>query len=252
MTELTLFRVALQFLTRIPVGRLDVGRPFEPRWLTDCVRWFPVVGLLVGAVVGGVLVLATPLWGPGIAAVLALTAGVMLTGGFHEDGLADSFDALGGVVSRQRTLEILKDSRIGSYGALALGLSLGLRGLVLAQLATLPPLPALATVAGLHGLARWAPVVLMAALPYGGDVEHAKAKPLALGVTPGLLAAATLLALPAAALLPALAVLALPLAALPWFVWLRRRLGGYTGDGLGACEQTAEMLLGLALVALLT
>jgi adenosylcobinamide-GDP ribazoletransferase len=200
-----------------------------------------------------VLVLATPLFGASIAAVLALTAGVMLTGGFHEDGLADSFDALGGVVSRERALEILKDSRIGSYGALALGLSLMLRALLLMQLATLlPPLPLLAAVAGLHGLARWAPVLVMAALPYGGDLGHAKAKPLALGVTPRLLALACLLALPAALLLPApLALLGAPLAAGLWIVWLRRRLGGYTGDGLGACEQTAELLIGLALVAAL-
>lgn len=247
--ELTLLRVALQFLTRLPVGRIE---PFEPRWLTDCVRWFPVVGLLVGAGVGGVLVLTAPLVGPGIAAVLALAAGVMLTGGFHEDGLADSFDALGGVVSRERALEILKDSRIGSYGALALGVSLMLRALVLMQLATLlPPLPLLAAVAGLHGLARWAPVAVMAALPYGGDLAHAKAKPLALGVTPPLLATTSLLALPAALLLPPSALAAAVLAAGLWIVWLRRRLGGYTGDGLGACEQTAEMLIGLALVAAL-
>lgn len=256
--EWRLFRVALQFLTRLPAGHFE---PFDATWLTACVRHFPLVGLLVGACGAAVLLIALPLWGAGIAAALALTATIMVSGGFHEDGLADSFDALGGVVPREKALAILKDSRIGSYGALALILGLGLRWAALTGLAELlQPLHAALALIGLHGLARWAPVAVMAALPYGGDAEHAKAKPLALGVSPGLLLAATVTTLPAVLLwsrlplggLDALALLAaLAVAVLIWTLWLRRRLGGYTGDGLGACEQTAEILLSLTLMACL-
>jgi adenosylcobinamide-GDP ribazoletransferase len=246
-----LFLVALQFLTRLPVR---LGR-FEPAWLNDCVRHFPLVGALVGTVGAAVLLAATQLWPAWIAAVLALAATVVLTGGFHEDGLADTFDALGGVVPREKALAIMKDSRIGSYGALALGLSLLLRAALLAVLATRPALGAVAALLASHALARTAAVGVMVSLPYGGDAEHAKAKPLALAVAPRNFGIALgwcgLLLLALAALgvyLPHLlaAVAAAALVGLAMRHWLKRRLGGYTGDGLGATEQLAEIAVLLA------
>lgn len=249
-----LFLVALQFLTRLPV-RLSL---FEPGWLNDCVRHFPLVGALVGAVGAAVLVGAAQLWPAWVAAVLALAATVALTGGFHEDGLADTFDALGGVVPRDRALAIMKDPRIGSYGALALGLTLLLRAALLAVLAARPMLGAVAALLASHALARAAAVGVMVSLPYGGDAEHAKAKPLALAVAPrnfvialgwcGLL----VIALAAGGVyLPKLvaAVAAAAVVALLMRQWLKRRLGGYTGDGLGATEQLAEMAVLLAFTA---
>lgn len=249
-----LFLVALQFLTRLPV-RLS---RFEPAWLNDCVRHFPLVGALVGGVGALVLVGAAQFWPAWIAALLALTVTVMVTGGFHEDGLADTFDALGGAVNRDKALTIMKDSRIGSYGALALGLSLMMRAALLAVLAQRPLLGAIAALLASHSLARAAAVGVMVSLPYGGDVEHAKAKPLALAVAPrnfgialgwcGLLG----LALMAAGVAPARLVLALAAAAAVALLmrgWLRRRLGGYTGDGLGATEQLAEIAVLLAFTA---
>jgi len=249
-----LFLVALQFLTRLPV-RLE---RFEPAWLNDCVRHFPLVGMGVGAFGALVLVGSAQLWPAWVAAVLALAATVALTGGFHEDGLADTVDALGGVVSRDRALAIMKDSRIGSYGALALGLSLLLRAALLAVLATWPMWAAVAALLASHALARAAAVGVMVSLPYGGDAEQVKAKPLALAVAPrnfgialgwcGLL----LLALAAAgAPLPRLcwALAAAAAAALLMRQWLQRRLGGYTGDGLGATEQFAEIAVLLAFTA---
>jgi len=249
-----LFLVALQFLTRLPVRLIR----FEPAWLNDCVRHFPLVGALVGAVGAAVLVGAVQLWPAWVAALLALAATVALTGGFHEDGLADTFDALGGAVSREKALSIMKDSRIGSYGALALGLSLLLRAALLAVLATRPLMGAIAALIVSHSLARTAAVGVMVSLPYGGDVEHAKAKPLALAVAPrnfgialawcGLLG----LALAAAGVQPLRWVAALAAAAAVALLmrhWLRSRLGGYTGDGLGATEQLAEIAVLLAFTA---
>ncbi len=249
-----LFLVALQFLTRLPV-RLS---RFEPAWLNDCVRHFPLVGALIGAVGAAVLVGAAQVWPAWIAALLALAATVALTGGFHEDGLADSFDALGGVVSRDKALTIMKDSRIGSYGALALGLSLLLRAALLAVLAQRPLLGAVVALLASHSLARAAAVGVMVSLPYGGDIEHAKAKPLALAVAPRNFAIALgwclLLGLAlAAAGIAALRLLAALVAAIAVALlmrdWLRRRLGGYTGDGLGATEQLAEIAVLLAFTA---
>lgn len=246
--------VALQFLTRLPV-RLD---RFEPAWLNDCVRHFPLVGAFVGAVGALVLVGAAQLWPAWIAALLALAATVALTGGFHEDGLADCFDALGGVVGRDKALAIMKDSRIGSYGALALGLSLLLRAALLAVLATRPLPGAVAALLASHGFARAAAVGVMVSLPYGGDAEHAKAKPLALAVAPrnfGMALGWCLLlglALVALGIGPArLLAAVVAAAAVAWLMrhWLRRRLGGYTGDGLGATEQLAEIAVLLAFSA---
>jgi adenosylcobinamide-GDP ribazoletransferase len=249
-----LFLVALQFLTRLPVR---LGR-FEPAWLNDCVRHFPLVGALVGAVGAAVLVGAAQLWPAWVAAVLALAATVAITGGFHEDGLADTFDALGGVVPRDKALAIMKDSRIGSYGALALGLSLLLRAALLAVLAARPMLGAVAALLSRHALARAAAVGVMVSLPYGGDAEHAKAKPLALAVAPrnfGIALGWCALLVLALAVngvhLPKLgaAVAASALVALLMRQWLQRRLGGYTGDGLGATEQLAEIAVLLAFTA---
>ncbi|MBW8845041.1 MAG: adenosylcobinamide-GDP ribazoletransferase [Burkholderiales bacterium] len=249
-----LFLVALQFLTRLPV-RLS---RFEPTWLNDCVRHFPLVGALVGACGAAVLLLAAQLWPAWIAAVLALIATVTLTGGFHEDGLADTFDALGGVVPRDKALAIMKDSRIGSYGALALVLSLLLRAALLAVLAARPALGAVAALLASHAFARAAAVGVMVSLPYGGDSEHAKAKPLALAVAPRNFGIALgwcgLLALALAGFgvyLPKLLMAAAGATAVAVLMrqWLHRRLGGYTGDGLGATEQFAEIAVLLAFTA---
>ncbi len=252
--ELRLVAVALQFLTRIPVRLAS----WDDAWLNACVRHFPLVGALVGVVGGAVLVGAAQLWPPLVAAALAVSATVVLTGGFHEDGLADTFDALGGVVSRERALTIMKDSRIGSYGALALGLSLLLRVALLATLLPLGPALALAACVLSHALGRAAAVGVMVSLPYGGDAAHAKAKPLATLVhgpqaaaavawVLGLVFVAWVAGLPWSA--SASAVLAAAATAVLMRQWLQQRLGGYTGDGLGATEQLTEIAVLLALGA---
>jgi adenosylcobinamide-GDP ribazoletransferase len=257
--ELRLFLVALQFLTRLPVpGRALAG--YESHWLERSVVHFPLVGALVGAIGAAVLGLAGAVWPAWLAALLATAATVWATGAFHEDGLADTFDALGGAVSRERALAIMKDSRIGTYGAAALVLVLGLRVGALATLAQVDLRAAAAALILAHTLGRAAAVVLMAHLPYAGDAEHAKAKPLATAVSGRLAALACIgAALP---MVMAASTLAMP-TGLQWAAslavasgvvltlrhWLRARLGGYTGDTLGACEQLTEAAVLLALCA---
>lgn len=245
--ELRLFFVALQFLTRVPVPRW-VGH--DPAWLNQSARHFPVVGLCVGAVSALVLVAGHALFGPTVAVGLAMVASVLLTGAFHEDGFADTCDALGGSVGRARALEIMKDSRIGAYGAVGLLLMLGLKAAVLASLPLAAAVPALLLA---HTASRTAAVALIRVLPYAGDVEHAKAKPLAQRIgTAGVLVAVGWVALAVVVLVwhqpqqaqVVLTALLLALAGTAWCGrWLRRHLGGYTGDALGATQQITELLL---------
>jgi adenosylcobinamide-GDP ribazoletransferase len=262
--ELALFFVALQVLTRLPVPRW-VG--FDAAWLTACVRHFPLVGALVGLFGAAVLWGAAQVWPVWVAATLAVGATAWVTCAFHEDGLADTCDALMGWVPREKALAIMKDSRIGTYGTVGLLVVSLLRIALVAGLAALDVGHACVALVLSHVWGRACAVLLMASLPYGGDADHAKAKPLATDVPWALVLPA--LGWSALAACGALAVwreLALPQSAgmgmrlalaaavlLGWVawmrVWLRRRLGGFTGDALGATEQGGEVLVLLVLAA---
>ena len=255
--ELRLFFVALQLLTRLPVPQW-VG--YRDRWLNECVRHFPAVGLVVGGVAALVVLGAARWWPPTVVAILTVSATAWLTGAFHEDGLADTFDALGGNVSRERALLIMKDSRIGSYGAAALVLVLGIRVALVSALVQRGAVPAALGVAGAHVLGRGCAGGLMSLLPYAGDAGQAKAKPLATAVPPGSAAAAVGASALIAAVLAAfddsasvfswgLAMASATAVTLAMRRWLMQRLGGYTGDTLGATEQLAEVAVLLALAA---
>ena len=257
--ELRLIGVALQFLTRVPVR---LAR-FEPEWLHASARHFPLVGAGVGLVAGGTAWLAALCWPPLVAALLSMVATAWLTGAFHEDGLADTCDGLGGAVSRERALEIMKDSRLGSYGALGLGLTLALKAAALAALIGVSPL--LAALASLlaHGASRALAVLAMGWLPYAREVAQAKAKPLArpAGVVAPAVACVWLLVL--TGLVARLAPAAVDASA--WWLcvgaacgvallcgrWFLRRLGGVTGDTLGALQQWSEWAVYLVLAAAL-
>lgn len=246
--ELALFFCAAQFLTRIPVPPL---RDFEPDWTARASRYFPLVGLVVGALCALVFVGAHQVWGGGIAAVLALVAGVLATGGFHEDGLADTADGLGGGTTRARRLAIMKDSRLGTYGVLALGLVLALKA---AALARLPPDVAAWGLVAAHAGGRGAAVVAMALLPYVGDARSAKWKPAHGPALAEVLAAVAIAGLPMALSPDGVVMmgLVLGLGAAAFLAFLARRLiGGQTGDVLGGIEQVFEagFLLGLASAA---
>ncbi|HEY4082911.1 MAG TPA: adenosylcobinamide-GDP ribazoletransferase [Burkholderiaceae bacterium] len=248
--ELRLFFTALQFLTRVPVPAW-VG--FEPAWLQQSVRYFPLVGLFVGCVAAVVMGAAHELLPNAIAAGLSIAATVLLTGAFHEDGFADTCDGLGGAVDRVRALAIMKDSRIGSYGSVGLILMLGLKAATLTEWLHASLSHALLLTVWTHMASRLAPLWIMRALPYAGDAEHAKAKPLATGIGKGgLLFAAGCVVLLSALVLGFAPDLALPLvwavavaALVCWRLqaWLKRRLGGFTGDTLGATQQLVELAL---------
>lgn len=224
-------RLAVMLLTRLPAGRLA-----DPAPTIAASAWaFPLAGLVPGLLGAAVLVSGLPL---PLAAGLAVAAQVMVTGALHEDGLADVADGFWGGRTAARRLEIMRDSRIGSYGTLALVLSVGLRWQAL--MLTGPLALVVAAVAS-----RVAPVVLMAVLPPARDdgMGHA-----ARAVSPERLGGALLFGL-LPLLLPggAVALVAAALAVVAVAVLARRRVGGQTGDVLGAGQQIAEITLLIAL-----
>lgn len=225
--------VALAVLTRIPVA----AGAADPADLARSVTWFPVVGALVGGTVGGVFALVSLRVPAAPAAVLAVAAGIALTGALHEDGLADTCDGLGGRTPAGR-LAAMADPRLGTFGALALAVSLLVR---VGVLAALDPGSAVPLLAAAHALARGTAAAALAV--------PARARPegLAAGfrVDPWRGALAAAVAIVAAVGLLGAAALPLVLGAvIPGGLVARgaaRRLGGMTGDVLGACEQAAEV-----------
>jgi adenosylcobinamide-GDP ribazoletransferase len=248
--QLKLIATALTFLTRLPVARF--AYPDELR-LAQSARYFPLVGVLVGTIGALAYGLAAQLFAPLLSAVLATLAMVVATGAFHEDGLADTADGFGGGFSIERKLEIMKDSRIGSYGAAALLLGLLLR---VAALAELTPLLAFAALPIAHALARASSLWLTLALPY---VRIGSYKPMAdaLGWREVLHGMAWMLAftLISALFLPwsalAIAWCAAALAAFLCARYFRAQIGGVTGDTLGAANQVVEVSVLLAMVAII-
>lgn len=256
--EYRLLLVAIQFLTRLPVPPFI---HYNPQWLHQSSRHFPAVGLLVGLLCAGVFWLGSILFTPLVAAVISTVFGIRLTGGFHEDGLADSCDGLGGGLTRERTLTIMKDSRLGTYGVLGLVSALLLK---VTLLASMPLSVAIIALIIGHTASRLLCISLLALLPYGGEIEHAKAKPMAQQLTPlqGVLSSGWLIlagvlvtiifpnTMHQIGLGQWLLTLLLALIATDYMRrLLYRRLEGYTGDGLGATQQVSEVAIYIGLAA---
>jgi len=239
-SQMASFLLALKFLTRLPV-RLDAA---PPDLLAQSPRWYPAAGVVIGVIVGLVQVGAALIWPPLVAAILSTGVGIVLTGALHEDGFADTCDGLGGGRTKEHALDIMRDSRIGSYGAL--GLILMLAG----KIAIVAALPAGAVfwvlIAG-HAISRGSMLWVMQVLTYvrteGAGIAVSRLQPpegvRVAGVTCGLAV------LPLAFVLPVSAVVLGLVGLVAGHIALRRRfeakLGGYTGDCLGATQQASEI-----------
>ncbi len=245
--ELGYFLGAVGFFTRLPVPG-QVGHSAAA--LSQCARYFPAVGLLVGGIGALVYWLALHGWPQPVAVLLSMAATLYATGAFHEDGLSDTADGLGGGWDKARILAIMKDSRVGSYGVVALVLALLGKFVLLSGIE--PARVPAALLAG-HAVSRFSATLLMATLDYARDDDHSKARPATGRPSPAsLLLAAGFALLPLFWLPLAKALASMVFVALAAF-WLaakfRRWLGGYTGDCLGAVQQLTELAfyLGLAL-----
>ena len=251
--ELEAFFGAVRFFTRLPVPGW-VGHSAEG--LNASARYFPAVGLLIGGIGGLVFVGAAAIWPMPLAILLSMGTTIYLTGAFHEDGLADAADGLGGGWTKEDVLRIMKDSRTGSYGVVAMAMVLLGKFVALSQL-PLVWIPA-ALLAG-HALSRFCSTTLIAALDYVREDLQSKAKPLATRLSAGSVVVAAGFALIGLAVCnffsgTPLLLLGVGLAALVT-LWLartmHRRLGGYTGDLLGATQQASELAFYLGLSCLI-
>ena len=241
---------ALQLLTRVPI---PAAIEFSQARQEKAVGYYPLVGVLIGAVIAALWWTAGQLFPEPVSVLLSITAGLLLTGAMHEDGLADTVDSLGGG-DAAATISIMRDSRIGVFGALALVSVLALKA------AAMLALPAAALPVGLvlaHALSRLSLVLVVATSRYAG--EDSTSKPTAAGIGAGGLT----LSLLAGLAVCALALLLMPISALAAGIvglalghgasrlLFERKLGGYTGDGLGATQQLSELGVWLGLLAAL-
>lgn len=270
------YLLSVQFFTRIPItGRLADWVGFSPALLRASAGHFPGVGLLVGLLVAlftAVLLLALPATATAalVAAALGTALGVLITGAFHEDGLADVADGLGGSAERERALVIMKDSRVGAFGAIAVVLALLCKVALLALLAEVSAPLMVSALVGAHVVSRSWPLLTIRLMQHVGDVAGSKSKPLADQISATALVTGFLWCFMALALIvsaqaatnfiasgaPDEGLLQALLNALVWSGiawawmarWFWRRLGGFTGDCLGATQQVCELAfyLGLA------
>ncbi|CAB4858320.1 unannotated protein [freshwater metagenome] len=231
-------RAAIVFLTRVPI---PLGGEVN---LTAAVPWFPVAGALVGAAVGGTAAGLLHLVPPLVAAAIAVLLGVLITGAFHEDGLADVADAFAGGWTREDRIRILDDPLHGSYGVAALCGSIVVRVACIAALG-FSPAATFASIVAAHALGRAAAVGLMAMLPVarpdglGAEYARSLSRPRAIvGVSGGIAIAALATGWWVG---PFVAAAAVGCGAVAWLTL--RKLGGVTGDVLGTAEQVVECLV---------
>ncbi len=235
--ELDYFFGAIRFFTRLPV----------PRWvghgsvaLEHSSRYFPAVGLIIGGLAGLVFALSSCFWPKTLAVLASMAITLYATGAFHEDGWSDMADGFGGGWDREQILAIMKDSRIGSFGAVALTLMLIVKFFILVEI-ELRWVPL--TLIGGHAFSRLCATLVLRTLAYVR--AEGKSKPLSSPITLAEIVFALCTALLPLLLLPFWPALAGALLALLATLWLarlmQRHLGGYTGDCLGAVQQLAEV-----------
>lgn len=237
-----LLMTALAFMTRLPV---PAATPLDRESLSACQRWFPLIGVLIGLIAAVGYTLALQLWSQPVAVVIAMVLMVLVTGALHEDGLADTLDGLGGGWSVEQRLTIMKDSRVGSYGVVGLGLILLMRfGLLSSTNYTVIMLIIS------QCLSRALATSLMGSMSYRRQdpQDNSRIESLTGGQsnTDRWIILLTVLLMTGFCLPPGLAIATLlALGVLGWLMrfWLMKRLGGYTGDTLGAAQQFGELLV---------
>jgi adenosylcobinamide-GDP ribazoletransferase len=262
--ELRLLLIAVQFYTRIPIPAW-VG--WQPEWLAQSARYFSVVGLVVGAMSAAVWWLSVQVVPAPVAATLAVIAAVLATGGFHEDGLADACDGFGAGGNPERILTIMKDSRVGAYGAIGIGLVLLLR---VQLLASFPALAGAVVLVCGHVVSRTVAIALVTRHAYVGLSDRdasdnspaaSKAKPAVMGLQNRdvwlcalwalLICSACVWATGKTGQWATFVVGAICAGLAAWRagVFFQKRIGGITGDCLGASQQLCECVFTLACIA---
>ena len=236
------------FFSRIPVPK---SLPYSEELLNKATRYLPFIGWIVGGAGALVFLLFNLIFPVYISVILSSIATVFLTGAFHEDGFADTCDGFGGGWERNQVLEIMKDSRIGTYGAVALVLILLLKITAIAHIDILL-IPVLILTG--HSLSRLMAVVVMILSDYARDDEKSKVKPVAKKLAvPDIVVAFLFGVFPLLLfkeLIVLFALIPMVLAAVFLSIYFKRRIGGYTGDCLGATQQITEVIFYLSLLGM--
>ncbi len=247
--QLNLFYLALSFFTRLPVPS---DMYYSDTLLNKANRYFSLVGLIVGLLLALFLVVVNNFLPIHISILLMMSISLLITGAFHEDGLADMADGIGGAFSKDKRLAIMKDSRIGTYGSVSLLMVLLLKYSALVELAKQDSNYLLFSIVLAAGLSRAVAGSIISALPYVSDEQQSKSKPLAAQQTSKeLLLLVVIGALPLLFLsMDVIFYLIVILAFFRWAFnhWLLQRVGGFTGDCLGAAQQISELLIYITLI----
>ncbi|MGI6341745.1 MAG: adenosylcobinamide-GDP ribazoletransferase [Bacteroidales bacterium] len=255
--QIEFFFTALMFYTRIPCPKkVDCSNVS----LNQALRYFPLVGMIVGTISFLIYWIASWLFGNAIGVVASLAAGILTTGAFHEDGFADAFDGFGGGWTKEKILEIMKDSRIGTYGTIALILLMAFKFLSLYIL-----LPQLEKDGWLtmflffilyHSLARLTSGNIVFTSQYARDDLTSKVKPVEKTATRTEIVVSYLFGLTPLVIFtiinPIVSIVLIPLILLvvKGNRYFKKWIGGYTGDCLGCIEQFAELIIMLTFVAI--
>lgn len=248
--QFTVLRVGLMFLTRLPVGSLPA---FRTEWLVQSLIYFPLIGALVGSASAGVAWLLFGHVSAWLTVLAALLTSVLVTGGLHEDALADAVDGLVGGQTVEQRMAIMKDSRVGTYGVLALWFSLSAKLICLHDLALQDFPRLLGLLIAAHALARVSAVMLLYALPY---VQHEGAKSGGFAQAPlgvllfNFLAGAVLAVVLLGPILGLACMVVLAIGTLATGFYFRSKIGGISGDCLGAAIQIVELGCYLAVLVL--
>ncbi|MDW6004234.1 adenosylcobinamide-GDP ribazoletransferase [Vibrio mangrovi] len=246
--QIELFLLSLSFFSRIPV---PASVPYSTERMNQSGRYFSLVGLLLGLICYGVYSVFLLVLPEHISVLLMICVSLLLTGAFHEDGLTDMADGIGGGMTTERRLEIMKDSRIGTYGASALIMALAVKYSVLSYLALHTSMLQVLLVG--YALSRAIAASLIYDMPYVSDSNTSKSKPLASRQTIyelGILlffGIISCIGLGLSILMIMGCVCFLLRFGLKW--WLLRRIGGFTGDCLGGVQQIMELTIYLVLAA---
>jgi adenosylcobinamide-GDP ribazoletransferase len=262
--EVRVFLTAVMFMTRIRVpSGMNINQSAE--YLQQAPRYFPVVGWIVGAFSSLLFLVFSRYISTDTGILASMITGILLTGAFHEDGFADVCDGLGGGWTKENILQIMKDSRIGAFGAIGLMAILSSKFLLLKELPGYTPdlsHPSSSVfftyryfilgVIAAHSVSRLMPVLVMQAGVYAADPERSKAKPLtnkSLNLT-GLVSAIVLALTPFVFLPPVFLLVVLPALYTTYelYRYFRKWIGGYTGDCLGAIQQVTEIVIYLGFI----
>jgi adenosylcobinamide-GDP ribazoletransferase len=248
--ELIYFATALMFFTRIPV---PFKVPYSNEIMNKSQKYFSWVGLLVGIINAAIFYLSFKLFNLEIAIVLMMISSVLLTGAFHEDGFTDVCDSFGGGYGKEKIMTIMKDSRVGAYGAIGIILLFALKFFSIQELGTLDLMKTLAIIILAHTSSRFISGTMIYTHQYVTDIDVSKSKPLAnkpLDAKSLLISfLAVLIAfslLPDWRLIPAFILAYIGKIYLGWY--FKKHIGGYTGDCLGTVQQVCEVLLYLGTI----